>query len=105
MKTAGLLDPGNRVTLVDPEFSTWTGTVVVCLCKRHAWQRQVGDGGPGRECGHAECGHAECGYPPAASACPWPVHVRWDSHWSDSDGPNESHEAPGNLKLIEKGTA
>ncbi|MGW1180217.1 hypothetical protein [Streptomyces drozdowiczii] len=99
MKTAGLLDPGTRVTLDEPEFSTWTGTVVVCLCKRHVWQQQVGDGGPGRE-----CGHAKCGYPRAASACPWPVHVRWDRHWSDTHGPNESHESLGNLKLIEKGT-
>lgn len=84
------LIPGTRVVLDDPdfEFSPWNGQVVVCLCKRHVWQQQVGEGGPGRE-----CGHARSGYPQAADACPWPLHVRWDSHWSDNDYPNESHES------------
>ncbi|MGW6604832.1 hypothetical protein [Streptomyces sp. NPDC055036] len=87
-----LLVPGTRVTLDDPDpiFSNWTGIVVVCLCKRHVWQQQVGDSGPGRE-----CGHARCGYPRTASACPWPLHVRWD-------GDNESHESSESLKKIEK---
>ncbi|AZM47857.1 hypothetical protein DMB38_20530 [Streptomyces sp. WAC 06738] len=93
MTTALRLAPGTRVTLDDPEFSNWTGTVVVCLCKRHKWQRQVGDGGPGRE-----CGHARCGYPRAASACPWPVHVRWDG--GDPNDPNESHQSPDDLTIL-----
>lgn len=82
--------PGTRVTLDDPDYGTWVGTVVVCLCKRHTWQQQVGEGGPGRE-----CGHARCGYPRAASACPWPLHVRWSAD-------NESHQSLKSLKKIEK---
>ncbi|MFC5799140.1 hypothetical protein [Streptomyces formicae] len=66
-------------------YGPYYGRVVVCLCKRHTWQQQVGEGGPGRE-----CGHAQCGYPRPASACPWPLHVRWD------DG-NESHEGTATL--------
>jgi hypothetical protein len=75
--------PGTRVMLDDPDFGPYHGRVAVCLCKRHVWQRQVGEGGPGRE-----CGHAQCGYPRAAEACPWPMHVVWD------DG-NESHQGDG----------
>ncbi|MFD9815196.1 hypothetical protein [Streptomyces sp. NPDC059080] len=77
-----------------PEYGTWTGMVVVCLCKRHVWQQQVGDGGPGRE-----CGHAKCGFPTGASACPWPLHVRWDGN---EDDPNESHTNPEDLKTIKE---
>lgn len=83
------LIPGTVVMLDDPDYGEWRGQVVVCLCKRHVWQQQVGEGGPGRECGH----------PRAAEACPRPIHVRWDSHWSDTDGPNESHESPTSLRL------
>ncbi|MFV0135570.1 hypothetical protein ACLGIH_20500 [Streptomyces sp. HMX87] len=88
------LVPGTRVILDDPEYGDWHGRLVVCLCKRHVWQQQVGEGGPGRE-----CGHARCGFSPAADACPWPLHVVWDSHWSDTDGPNESHQGPDSLRL------
>ncbi|MEV8601867.1 hypothetical protein AB0465_18535 [Streptomyces griseoviridis] len=77
--------PGTRVSLDIPDFGTMHGRVVVCLCKRHKWQQQVGEGGPGRE-----CGHARCGYPRAASACPWPLHARWDNG-------NESHQGPEDL--------
>jgi hypothetical protein len=97
VKTALRLVPGTRVTHVETDWGTWIGTVVVCLCKRHKWQQQVGEGGPGRE-----CGHAKCGFPRAASACPWPLHVRWDGHWSDVAGPNESHQGPESLKEIEE---
>ncbi|KOT51138.1 hypothetical protein ADK43_32605 [Streptomyces rimosus subsp. rimosus] len=85
MKPVFLLVPGTRVSLDDPDYGAWTGTVVMCLCKRHKWQQQVRDAGPGRE-----CRHDRCGYPPAASACPWPLHVRWD-HGSDS------HQSPEDL--------
>ncbi|MFC4498463.1 MULTISPECIES: hypothetical protein [Streptomyces] len=77
--------PGTPVALEDPDFGTWFGLVVVCLCKRHTWQQQVGEGGPGRE-----CGHAQCGYPRPASACPWPLHVRWNND-------NESHQSAESL--------
>lgn len=96
MSAALALVPGTLVALDDPDYGTWQGQVVVCLCKRHVWQPQVADGGPGRE-----CGHARCGYPPAASACPWPVHVRWKGHWSDTDGPNESHQNPKDLRIVQ----
>jgi hypothetical protein len=82
------------VTLDDPDYGPWVGTVVVCLCKRHKWQQQVGDGGPGRECGHAS------GFRVNAKACPWPLHVVWDSHWSDIDGPNESHQGMDGLTVV-----
>lgn len=61
--------PGTRVAtdLHGPYY----GTVVICLCKRHTYQREIG----GRECGCAR----------TAQRCPRPMHVRWD------DG-NESHE-------------
>lgn len=94
MPVKSALLPGTRVAQDIPEYGTWTGMVVVCLCKRHVWQQQVGDGGPGRE-----CGHAQCGYPAAASACPWPLHVRWDGN---EDGPNESHTNPEDLKTIKE---
>ncbi|WP_369042307.1 hypothetical protein [Streptomyces sp. Midd1] len=84
-----LLVPGTRVIIDDPDYGPWHGLIVVCLCKRHVWQQQVADGGPGRE-----CGHAQCGYPPAASACPWPLHVRLDG--SDD---NEAHQSPESLRL------
>ena len=64
--------PGTQVSYEDPDYGQMVGRVVVCLCKRHVWQRQVADGGPGRE-----CGHAQCGYPAPASACPWPMHIDW----------------------------
>lgn len=90
----GILMPGTRVILLDAVYGPWHGRVVVCLCKRHKWQRQVGDGGPG-----GECGHAQSGYPAAAEACPWPVHVRWDG--GDPDDPNESHEAAEDLNVLD----
>lgn len=92
MPVKSALLPGTRVAQDIPEYGTWTGRVVVCLCKRHVWQQQVGDGGPGRE-----CGHAQCGYPAVAPACPWPLHVRWDG----SPG-TESHESPEDLKTIKE---
>jgi hypothetical protein len=75
------LPPGTRVTLDDPDYGTWHGRVVVCLCKRHVWQPAL----QGRE-----CGHARCGYPHRAQACPWPLHVLWDSG-------TESHQGPESL--------
>ncbi|MGW2513636.1 hypothetical protein ACWC0A_30430 [Streptomyces scopuliridis] len=75
--------PGARVTLNEADFGPYHGRVVVCLCKRHVYQPAL----PGRE-----CGHAQCGYPPAAAACPWPVHVVWD------DG-NESHQGMDGLTV------
>jgi hypothetical protein len=86
---SALLAPGTRVTLDIPDFGRMHGRVVVCLCKRHKWQRQVGEGGPGRE-----CGHAQCGYPAPASACPWPMHVVWD----EGDD-NESHQGMDGLTV------
>ncbi|MFH9731802.1 hypothetical protein [Streptomyces sp. NPDC017260] len=80
-----LLTTGTRVMLEDPDYGSWHGQVVVCLCKRHTWQPQVGDGGPG-----TECGHTRCGYPRPASACPWPLHIRWDND-------DESHQGPEQL--------
>jgi hypothetical protein len=87
MATAlAVLSPGTRVTLQDSEYGTWVGTVVVCLCKRHTWQRELpGGAGPG-----TECGHARCGYPRSATACPWPMHVLWDNG-------NESHQGEGTV--------
>lgn len=73
--------PGTRVTLDDPDSGTWYGRVVVCLCKRHVWQREL----LGRE-----CGHAQCGYPRPATACPWPLHVVWGND-------NESHQSADSL--------
>ncbi|UXX93942.1 hypothetical protein N7U49_21270 [Streptomyces sp. AD2-2] len=82
------LTSGTQVALEDPDSGTWFGLVVVCLCKRHIWQRELlGGGGPG-----TECGHAQCGYPRVASACPWPLHVRWDNG-------NESHQGAESLVL------
>lgn len=72
---------GTLVSIDIPDFGTWHGRVVVCLCKRHTWQPHL----QGRE-----CGHAQCGYPRAASACPWPLHVRWDNG-------NESHQGREDL--------
>lgn len=71
--------PGTRVTLDDPDFGTWQGRVVVCLCKRHTWQPCIQD----REC--------RCGYPYRRDACRIPLHVIWD-------GITESHESPLSLK-------
>lgn len=48
----------------------WTGTVTVCTCKRHVYQREMG----GRECG---CGGTD-------STCPRPIHVTWDSPKTES---------------------
>lgn len=72
---------GTPVTLDDPDSGTWHGRVVVCLCKRHVRQREQQG---------TECGHAQCGYPPAASACPWPLHVVWGND-------NESHQSADSL--------
>lgn len=84
------LVPGTLVTLDDPDYGTWYGRVVVCLCKRHVWQQELpGGAGPGRE-----CGHARCGYLPAASACPWPMHVVWDNPRT------ESHQALAGLTAV-----
>lgn len=77
------LKPGMKVVMDDPDFGAWHGHVVVCLCKRHVWQQQVMDGGPGREC--------RCGYPVRRDACRIPVHVVWD-------GITESHESPYALR-------
>ena len=80
------LATGTPVLTDDPEFGTWYGRVVVCLCKRHTWQPDLpGGAGPG-----TECGHARCGFPREASACPWPLHVRWDND-------NESHQSSESL--------
>lgn len=86
---SGLFIPGTRVMLEDPEHGPWYGRVVVCLCKRHKWQQQVGEGGAGRECGHAR------GFRVDAEACPWPMHVRWDG-----DGDNESHQGMDGLTAV-----
>jgi hypothetical protein len=75
--------PGTRVELDDPDTGTWHGRVVVCLCKRHAWQPHLG----GRE-----CGHAQSGFRVNAKACPWPLHVVWDNG-------NESHQSAASLIL------
>ncbi|MGW2169124.1 hypothetical protein ACWC1C_01175 [Streptomyces sp. NPDC001705] len=77
---------GTRVMLEDPDYGPQHGRVVVCLCKRHTWQREL--------LGY-ECKHGDCGYPRAASACPWPVHVVWDG-----DG-NESHQNAFDLVTVE----
>jgi hypothetical protein len=81
------ISPGTEVRLNDPDYGTWYGRVVVCLCKRHTWQQQVGEGGPGFECRH------EPGKRPVASECPRPIHVVWP-------GVTESHESPDSLTVI-----
>lgn len=68
--------PGTRVTMVDG-YGPYHGRVVVCLCKRHVWQKER----QGRE-----CGHADCGYPAAPEACPWPMHVLWDDNGESHQG-------------------
>lgn len=73
MKT---LAPGTRVVMSDPEYGTWKGRVVVCLCKRHTYQAAL----DGRECW--------CGYPYRRDACRIPLHVVWDEMDTDS------HESP-----------
>jgi hypothetical protein len=86
---AKIFPPGTRVTLDDPGYGTWYGRVVVCLCKRHAWQQELpGGAGPGRE-----CGHARCGFRVDAKACPWPLHVVWDND-------NESHQGMDGLTAV-----
>jgi hypothetical protein len=77
MKT---IPTGTRVIFSDPEYGTWKGRVVVCLCKRHVYQPALG----GRECW--------CGYPVRRDACRIPLHVVWD----DVDA--ESHESPYALR-------
>ena len=84
MIVAKIFPPGTRVTLDDPDYGTWYGRVVVCLCKRHVWQ-------PERR--GTECGHAVCGYPRAAEACPWPMHVVWHNG-------NESHQGMDGLTAV-----
>lgn len=81
---AKIYPPGTRVTLDDVDYGTWHGRVVVCLCKRHTYQRAIG----GRE-----CGHAQCGFPRAAEACPWPMHVVWDND-------NESHQGMDGMTAV-----
>lgn len=80
------ITPGTRVMLQDAMdgFGPWCGRVVVCLCKRHTWQQELLG---------TECRHGECGYPRHASACPWPIHVKWD------DG-NESHQGIDSLFIV-----
>lgn len=91
MTMAKIFPPGTRVALDMGEYGTWYGRVVVCLCKRHVWQLTLKA---------RECGHAGCGYWPQPEACPWPMHVVWDSHWSDIDGPDESHQGMDGLTAV-----
>lgn len=78
-----ILPTGTAVVLDDPDYGPCHGRVVVCLCKRHAWQRERED---------TECGHVRCGYAPAPAACPWPLHVVWDNG-------NESHQSAADLMV------
>jgi hypothetical protein len=70
MRTSTSFPPGTRVTLPGRQYSAITGTVVVCMCKRHAWQPDIS----ARECG---CDGAD-------DTCPWPLHVRWDRVYDES---------------------
>ncbi len=75
--------PGTRVTLTDA-YGPMHGRVVVCLCKRHTWQRERQG---------TECGHAQCGYPASPEACPWPMHIVWDLVG------DESHQGMVGMKI------
>jgi hypothetical protein len=83
------ITPGTRVMLQEAfgdGYGPRCGRVVVCLCKRHTWQRELLG---------TECRHSECGYPRHASACPWPIHVKWDNG-------NESHQGIDSLFIVHR---